>query len=481
MATPTVEITAPAPSIKELEQAMIAAHNAGDENSASILANEINKLQSTSKFQFSATETAKNLGPSIVKEAKNLVGAITQPLETAKSLGNLSLGVIEKAIPGKTYPHEKYANAMGDYFANRYGSKDAFLSELQNNPASVLSDLSTIVTGGATTAAKVASLSKVGAKAVPTLEKVAQVGTAIDPLNLAANTATYGVTKAIPNTIAPMMYESAAKWSTKLGPEERAAITETALKNQIPLNYEGLGKVQSKLGQLGDKMDNLIANATDQNIKIPATKVLESLKDVKKASGGFKIEAAQDIKEINDIEQRFKTYLKQNKITSVTPQQLQDFKSDAYKRIDFGRSPEKPSIAKEQAYRSMAESARTSLEGFMPELRDINAQYGALKELQPNLQKAVGRIENRDILGLGTGVKTGTGAAVGGIPGALVGFGQSLLEAPTVKSKAALNLYKKQQQGLGMFLDNNARNALARQLIEKQFEINSQYPGLLSQ
>ena len=59
MATPTVEITAPAPSIKELEQAMIAAHNAGDENSASILANEINKLQSTSKFQFSATETAK--------------------------------------------------------------------------------------------------------------------------------------------------------------------------------------------------------------------------------------------------------------------------------------------------------------------------------------------------------------------------------------------------------------------------------------
>jgi len=291
----------------------------------------------------------------------------------------------------------------------------------------------------------------------------------------------YGASKAIPTSIAPMMYESAAKWSTKLGPEERAAITETALKNQIPLTYEGLGKVQSKLGDLGDKMDNLITNATDQNIKIPATKVLESLKDVKKQSGGFKIEAGQDIKEINNIEKQFKTYLKQNKITSVTPQQLQDFKADAYKRIDFGRAPEKPSLAKEQAYRSMAESARTSLEGFMPELRDINAQYGALKDLQPNLQKAVGRIENRDLMGLSATAKTGAGGALGGIPGAVIGFGQSLLDNPKIKGKAALELYKKQNQGLGMFLDNSARNALARQLIEQQFELNNQYPGLLSQ
>ena len=481
MATPIVEVTAPAPTIKELEQAMIAAHNAGDDNGASILANEIDKLQSASKFQFSAKKTAQNFFPSVIQEGKNLIGAITQPVETTKGLGNLALGVAEKAIPGGPYPQEKYANALGDYFANRYGSKDAFLSELQNNPASILSDLSMVATGGASGAAKLASLSKIGAKAVPALEKVAQVGTAIDPLNLAANTAGYGVSKIIPTSIAPKLYESAAKWSTTLKPEERAAITETALKNQIPLDYSGLGKVQSKLTDLGDKMDNLITNATDKNIKIPATQVLASLKDVKKQSGGFKIEAAQDIKEINDIEQRFKTYLKQNKITSVTPQQLQEFKADAYKRIDFGRAPEKPSIAKEDAYRAMASSARQSLEGIMPELRDINTQYGSLRELQPNLQKAVGRIENRDLMGLGGAAKTGAGAAIGGIPGAVIGFGQSLLDSPKIKGRAALELYKKQNQGLGMFLDNSARNTLARQLIEQQFELNNQYPGLLSQ
>lgn len=438
------------------------------------------KQQEASKFQFSGKEAIKNLPGSIVEEGKNVIGAITQPIQTLKGISNLALGIAEKATDG-VQSHEKYADALSDYYANKYGSKDAFLQELQNNPASILSDISMFVTGGASGAAKVASLSKVGAKTAPALEKVAKVGTAIDPLNLAANTAMYGASKAIPTSVAPMMYESAAKFSTTLSPAERTRITETALKNQIPLDYSGLGKVQSKLTDLGDKMDNLITNATDQNIKIPATKVLESLKDVKKQSGGFKIEAAQDIKEINDIEKQFKTYLKQNKITSVTPQQLQEFKADAYKRIDFGRAPEKPSLAKEQAYRSMAESARTSLEGFMPELRDINAQYGALKELQPNLQRAVGRIENRDLLGLGATAKTGAGGALGGIPGALVGFGQSLLDSPKVKGKAALELYKKQNQGLGMFLDNSARNTLARQLIEQQFELNNQYPGLLSQ
>jgi hypothetical protein len=438
------------------------------------------KQQEASKFQFSGKEALKNLPGSIVQEGKNVIGAITEPVQTLKGIGNLALGVAEKAVPG-TQSHEKYADALGDYYSNKYGSKDAFLQELQNNPASILSDLSMFVTGGASGAAKLASLSKVGAKAAPALEKVAKVGTAIDPLNLAANTTMYGASKVIPTSVAPGLYESAAKFSTTLSPAERTKITETALKNQIPLSYEGLGMVQSKLTDLGDKMDTLITNATDKNIKIPATKVLESLKDVKKQSGGFKIEAAQDIKEINNIEKQFKTYLKQNKITSVTPQQLQDFKADAYKRIDFGRAPEKPSLAKEEAYRAMAGSARQSLEGFMPELKDINTQYGALRELQPNLQRSVGRIENRDLMGLGATAKTGAGGALGGIPGALVGFSQSLLDSPKIKGKAALELYKKQNQGLGMFLDNSARNTLARQLIEQQFELNNQYPGLLSQ
>jgi hypothetical protein len=438
------------------------------------------KQQEASKFQFSGKEAIKNLPGSIVEEGKNVIGAITQPIQTLKGIGNLALGIAEKATDG-VQSHEKYADALSDYYSNKYGSKDAFLTELQNNPASILSDISMFVTGGASGAAKLASLSKVGAKAAPALEKVAKVGTAIDPLNLAANTAMYGASKAIPTSVAPMMYESAAKFSTTLSPAERTRITETALKNQIPLSYEGLGMVQSKLTDLGDKMDTLITNATDKNIKIPATKVLESLKDVKKQSGGFKIEAGQDIKEINNIEKQFKDYLKKNKITSVTPQQLQEFKADAYTRIDYGRAPEKPSIAKEEAYKAMAGSARQSLEGFMPELRDINAQYGALRELQPNLQRSVGRIENRDLMGLGATAKTGAGGALGGIPGALVGFSQSLLDSPKIKGKAALELYKKQNQGLGMFLDNSARNTLARQLIEQQFELNNQYPGLLLQ
>lgn len=480
METNNIEVTAKQPTIQELATAMKNAHDAGDVKSAEIFANAIVKLQQASSFKFSVAEAAKNFFPDVYNEGKNIVGALTQPVETAKGLGNLAVGLVEKIIPG-VQDKEKYANALGDYFANKYGSKDAFLQTLQEHPASVLSDASMFLTGGASAAAKAASLSKIGAKAVPLLEKVAQTGTAIDPLNLAANTAMYGAAKVIPATIAHKLYESAAKWSTKLSPEERAAITETALKNQVSLSYKGLGQVQSKLSALGDQIDNLIANATNNNIKIPATKVLESLKDVRSSMGGFKIEAAQDIIEINNIEKKFRAYLKKQKITSVTPEELQKFKSDAYKKIDFKRSPEKPSIAKEKAYQAMAGTARQSLENIMPELKSINAQYGFLKELQPHLQKAVGRIENRDILGIGSGVKAGAGAAIGGSTGAALGIGQSLLELPKIKANVALALYKKQHQGLGMFLDNNARNALTRQLLDQQFQLNGMYPeGLLN-
>ena len=300
METNNIEVTAKQPTIQELATAMKNAHDAGDTKSAAIFANAIVKLQQASSFKFSGTEAARNFFPDVYNEGKNIVGAITQPIETAKGLGNLAIGLVQKLTP-EVQDKEKYANALGDYFANKYGSKDAFLQTLQEHPASVLSDASMFLTGGATAAAKAASLSKIGAKAVPLLEKTAQIGTAIDPINAALNTGMYGAAKVIPTTLAPKLYESAAKWSTKLAPEERAAITETALKNQIPLSYEGLGKVQSKLGELGNRMDNLITTATENNVKIPATTVLQNLKDVRQSLGGFKIEGSTDIKELNNI------------------------------------------------------------------------------------------------------------------------------------------------------------------------------------
>ena len=115
------------------------------------------------------------------------------------------------------------------------------------------------VTGGATGAAKLAKLSKVGAKAAPILEKTAQVGTAIDPLNLATNTALYGATKAIPTTVAPKLYESAAKWSTKLSPEERKIKLKAFNESKIG-NKHALGKTW----KLSDESKKNVANSKSQ-------------------------------------------------------------------------------------------------------------------------------------------------------------------------------------------------------------------------
>jgi hypothetical protein len=335
---------------------------------------------------------------------------------------------------------------------------------LQADPVGILGDLSAVMTGGGMLVPKVGGM-------------VSRVGAAIEPLNIAKNVASYGVSKAAPATLAPKMYESAAKFSTTLSPQERAKLTATALEEQLMPTSAGVAKAQSKIADLGNTIDTLVDTATESGASIPASEVFKYLTDVRKNLGGPKLEAAKDLQDINKISSDFAKYLKKIKKETLTPQELQEFKIDAYKRINYDRGSEKASIAKEETYKAMSKAAKEALETQIPEIGALNRQQGALLELLPNLQRSAGRIENRDFMGIGGGIKATGGQALAGDVGAAAGLGQSIFELPKFKSKAALELYKKQQQGGGMFLDNSRRAALIRQLLEEQ----GQYNGLLSQ
>lgn len=416
-------------------------------------------------FEFSATEMAKNIPSSFAKEVKNILTAITDPKATALGLFNTTAGAVEKLIPGEQ-KHEKYADALADFYVDRYGSKEKFLQTLQEDPVGVVSDGSLFITGGAM------ALPKIG-------KTVGKVGAAIEPINIATNIALTGGSKLLPKTLPTSLYESAAKFGTTIPQKQREAMTQTALKEQIKLSKAGLDKATSKIDDLGNQIDALIESATDANVKVPASDVFKYIEDTKQNLGGPKIEAAKDLSEINKITKDFQKYLTKIKATELTPRQLQDFKSDAYKRIDFQKAPEKPSVAKEEAYKAMSKAAKESLEREIPQISDINKEYGKLKELLPSLQRSVARIENRDILGIGGGVKAAGGRAVAGDVGAGVGTAQSIFEMPKVKSNIALDVYRRQNQPFQSFLDNNTRNAFVRQLLGQQGEMQLNYPGIL--
>lgn len=454
--------------IDKLKKALIEADRKGDTDAATLFAEKIKALQASEvvaepAFEFSARTTAQNIPASAAKYASSLVEPFLSPIETAKNIGNLALGTAEKLVPGRQQA-EAYPEAIMQYGAQKYGSQENFLKSLQADPVGILGDLSAVMTGGGMMIPKVGGM-------------VSRVGAAIEPLNIAKNVASYGVSKAAPATLAPRMYESAAKFSTTLSPQERSKLTATALEEQLMPTSEGVAKAQSKITELGGTIDTLVDTATQSGASIPASEVFKYLNDVRTNLGGPKLEAAKDLQDINKIARDFAKYLKKIKKETLTPQELQEFKTDAYKRINYDRGSEKASIAKEETYKAMSKAAKESLETQIPEIGALNRQQGALLELLPNLQRSAGRIENRDFMGIGGGIKATGGQALAGDVGAAAGLGQSIFELPKFKSKAALELYKKQQQGRGMFLDNSRRAALIRQLLEEQ----GQYNGLLSQ
>jgi hypothetical protein len=82
-------------------------------------------------------------------------------------------------VPGEptTYDEdEEAAKAVGKFFADRYGSFDAFKQSFATDPLGVASDVAIIFTGGAGLAAKVPGV------AGKTTQTISKIGTAIDPV-----------------------------------------------------------------------------------------------------------------------------------------------------------------------------------------------------------------------------------------------------------------------------------------------------------
>jgi len=132
-----------------------------------------------------AAQSAQNLIPSAVEFGKNLYGAVRHPVETASSVLDLARGGLHNIMPEDiakwvdahdTDPEHlqkgiEMANAVGKFYKERYGSGEGFKKALAQDPVGVASDLSAVLSGGASIAGKVGAPAKV----ISTLEKAADV------------------------------------------------------------------------------------------------------------------------------------------------------------------------------------------------------------------------------------------------------------------------------------------------------------------
>jgi hypothetical protein len=134
----------------------------------------------------------QNFVPSAIQFGKDLVNPILHPIDTYTALTNLGKGVGQKFVPGEQ-PEERYADAVAQFFIDRYGGLENAKRTLTQDPVGFAADLSMVLTGGGSAAARVPGLVGKAGRATKSL------GSAIDPVAGTLKGVGYGASELIGN------------------------------------------------------------------------------------------------------------------------------------------------------------------------------------------------------------------------------------------------------------------------------------------
>lgn len=177
-------------------------------------------LNSTNEQTDSVLSRAKqNFVPSSKQLIKDTVEMITNPVQTAKSLYELGSGIVQLAIPGEQ-GNEDTARAVGQHFADRYGSIEKAKETFATDPAGFAVDALGVITGGASLGVGVA---KAGAKAVSKVGRKVDVddGVADAQLQAARESRAKELDRSgmgdLGDGIQPSLYDEALEVSDKYG------------------------------------------------------------------------------------------------------------------------------------------------------------------------------------------------------------------------------------------------------------------------
>jgi len=151
----------------------------------------VDKKASEKSLSDYASGLVGNIPGSAVQLASDMVQPVLHPIDTAKSLYSLGSGIIELAIPGEQ-TNEKTAKAVGQFFADRYGSLDQAAQTLHDDPLGLASDVAALFTGGSLAAVKASG---------KTAGILAKMSKAIDPVQIAAKATSKTVRGVAPHVL----------------------------------------------------------------------------------------------------------------------------------------------------------------------------------------------------------------------------------------------------------------------------------------
>jgi hypothetical protein len=380
----------------------------------------------------SVEKAVRNIPKSAVQFGKNIVEPILHPIDTATNLYKIGSGAVQTLIPGEQ-ENEQYAQAAWQFLKDRYGSMENIKKTFEEDPVGMAADVSTVFTGGAGLISKIPGMAKVASI-------VGKVGQVSEPINIAKNIIQKGIAASGLDKKATGLYESALKASTTLKPSERTKRIETGLREGIPVTESGGIKLRANIDNINTEIDSMIANSAQSTGFVPGLTIrkdalLQNIDNMRQM-------ALTSDNPVGNLAMLEKYKERWNILPNEIPvDQAQKIKQSVYRGLKnkYGKMNELPI----ETRKTFARGIKEELEGVFPELKNLNAKEGAMIGLEESLQRALARIGNRDLIGLGEVVAGTAGAAAsGGKVGFITGLARKLIDHPGVKSHLALALAK---------------------------------------
>lgn len=256
-------------------------------------------------------EALKNAPSSAVQFGKDIVSPILSPIQTAKSIGELSKSVVALVKPGEQ-GNEDLARQVGQFYVERYGSLENIKRTLSQDPVGALGDLALVFSGAG-------GVAKLG-KATTVAEKAAKASKLVDPLTPAAFLAKGAVD--VPGKVARQVVGTATGVGAQpyrqalLGGEQftsamRGNVTETTIVNKAREGLTALRDERRNAFQEGEAAQFPILRSVkvDSDTKSKINNLVKAYRD--KAKGKSKISAITPSGEVDKVLQSMESILKQ--------------------------------------------------------------------------------------------------------------------------------------------------------------------------
>ena len=199
-----------------------------------------------------ATGAIVNFPSSFKNLIGNIVEAVTSPVQTAKSVLDVGAGALQNVLPekfvqavGEDKQSREMARKVGQFYADRYGTGEGLKRAIAEDPAGVLADLSTVLTGGATAAPRAIA------------QPLSTAARTIDPLAAAVRGTTAAAQFTGRNVIAPTLGLTTGVGEEAIRQAERAGRVGGETARAFRENISGRADITEALDLAKQSLDEM--------------------------------------------------------------------------------------------------------------------------------------------------------------------------------------------------------------------------------